>query len=486
MALSPNSKPIVRPKKTPNKQQSTTVGAETSAGSEIQNPDKRYTFRSGRDLQNLIRSGNTTSAVRTMVRTSDSTISSDVSTKATVANSGYTVVARDVDSQEFNPEATIIARNVLKSLGRVYDYTKGFVSKPSINEVLHRMLVDVQVTGAPMAELVMDKDRLPSHISTIAYDFIDKIAKKDGGWYPRQSVPGQTPIDLDYPNIFVSEMLRDSGSAYAISPVIPALPDVFDLRTFKDDMQRSINRSGHGRLVVELDYESINKSLPDEVKQAGTEVIYAEMEKVRAATQSIIDELEPQDAVVTWNSANIDVKDGSGSRADYKPLLESKLSQLASALKSNASALGLRIAGSQSLSNTESLLYLKQCAGIQKPVEDVMTRLLTFACRILGMEVSVDFKFKDINLRPEDELEAFKSSRQNRLRKELSDGLISDAYYYHVTETPPQPTNLSGSGFADGGNSTEDKGVPETTSGPQENKLQPDSDVPRRGGGEDQ
>jgi len=101
---------------------------------------------------------------------------------------------------------------------------------------------------------------------------------------------------------------------------------------------------------------------------------------------------------------------------------------------------------------------------------------------MLGMEVTVDFKFKDINLRPEDELEAFKTSRHSRNKADLSDGLITDAYFYHISEMPPQSTNLSGTGFNNG----TEQGVPETTSGPQENTLQPDSDVPRRGGGEDQ
>jgi len=482
MATSPKTNPIVKPKNVPSKAQSQVVGQNTAAGAEITNPDQRYTFRTGRELLALINSGNATAAVRTMVRTSDSTVSSDVSTKATIANSGYKITAYNAATMEFDPEATIAATNVLKSLGRVYDYTKGFVAKPSVKEVLHRLLVDTQITGAPAVELVMDKDRLPSYISTLAYDYLKKIAKADGAWFPRQALPQQDEVDLDFPNIFISEMLRDSGAAYAISPIIPALPDVFDLRTFKDDMQRAVNRAGHGRLVVSLDYNSVFDSLPEEVKSGDKEIIYSEMERVRDQVQGVIDELEPQDALVTWDSATANVQDGSGSRADYKPLLETKLSQLASALKSNSSALGLRIEGSQSLSNTESLIYLKQCAGIQKPVEDVMTRLLTFACRILGMEVTVDFNFRDINLRPEDELEAFKSSKLSRFKNNLSDGLISDAYFYHIAELPPQQTSLSGTGFAN----EKTQGIPETTSGPQENKLQPDSDVPRKGGGEDQ
>jgi len=482
MALAPNTKPIQRPKSTPTKAQSQVVGQSTSAGSEITNDDQRYTFRTGRDLIALINSGNATAAVRTMTRTSDSTVSSDVSTKSTIANSGFKVTAFNATTLEFDADATIAAGNVLKSLGRVYDYTKGFVAKPSVNEVLHRLLVDVQITGAPALELVMDSDRLPSYISTMPYDYIKKIAKTDGTWYPRQALPQQDEIDLNYPTIFISEMLRDSGAAYSISPIIPALPDVFDLRTFKDDMQRAVNRAGHGRLVVSLDYKSVFESMPEEVKSADKEVIYAEMERVRNQVQDVVDELEPQDALVTWDSASAEVQDGSGSRADYKPLLETKLSQLASALKSNSSALGLRIEGSQSLSNTESLIYLKQCAGIQKPVEDVMTRMLTFACRILGMDVTVDFKFKDINLRPEDELEAFKTSRHSRYRKDLSDGLITDSYFYHITELPPQQTSLSGTGFESGTT----QGIPETTEGPQEDALQPDADVPRRGGGSDQ
>lgn len=478
----PRQKPIKRPKTTPNKGQSSKPGAQTSRGSEITNNDARYTFKTGEQLITDIKSGNATTAVRAMARTSDSIVSSDVKTKATIANSGHKVTAYDALTGEFSAEATTIAASVLKSLGRVYDYTKGFVTKPSISEVIHRMLVDTQLTGAPMAELVMDKDRLPDYINTIAYDYIRKISRGDGTWFPRQALPQQTEVDLDFPNIFVSEMSRDSGSAYCVSPILAAVPDIFDLRVFKDDMERAVRRQGHGRLLIEIDYQAIAESMPDEVRKLTPAEQQSWMESIRAGIQDVVDDLRPEDALVSWDTAKARVEDGSGSRADYKPILESKQGSVATGLNSSPSALGMRLQGSQSLSNTESLIYIKQCEGLQKPVADVMSRLLTFACRILGMDVTVDFEFLPINLRPKDELEAFESSKQNRLMDALSIGVISDELYYHLANLPPMPTSLSGTMFRSGGS----QGVPETTTGPQENALQPDKDVPRRGGGRDQ
>ncbi len=48
------------------------------------------------------------------------------------------------------------------------------------------------------------------------------------------------------------------------------------------------------------------------------------------------------------------------------------------------------------------------------------------AVRLLGHQASVKFKYEDVNLRPEIELESFKVIKQSRLFKELSLGLRSD------------------------------------------------------------
>lgn len=481
VANTKTNKQIQRPKNVATKVRSKTVNDVAEKGAEIADNDSLYTFYTGRDLLSLVRAGKPAEAVRRMVRTSDGIVSSDITTKATIANSGYTVTAYDAATGEFSIESTIAASNVLKSLGRVYDYTKGFVSKPSIAEVVYRMLVDTQITGAPMCELVMNKERLPDWISTIPYDQIVKVANSDGTWYPRQKLTGTDEVDLNYPNVFVSEMLRDSGSRYAISPAIPALRAIFDLRVFEDDAQRALNRNGHGRTVVVMNWENTLAAAPDSVKN-DEKALYNWAENEKTKVQTSLASLNPEDALVVWDTADVSTQDGNGSRSEYSTLLNSKQGAAATSMKSTPSALGMRMEGSQSLSNTESLIYLRHCEALQKPVVDVMSRMMTFACRMLGMDVTVDFKFLPINLRPETELEAFESSKQNRLMDQLSVGLISDQHFYHIIGLPPRNTNLSGTGFRSGSTA----GVPETTSGPQEDTLQPDNDLPRRGGGRDQ
>lgn len=468
-------------KKAPSGVRATTPGSGQERDTVITNPDERYTYRDSRALLSLIGTGQATEAVRTMVRTSDGNVSTDVATKVAIANSGYIVTAYDAETGVFNYEATLNAANILKSLGRVYDYTKGFVSKPSMAEVIRRMLIDVQVTGAAALELVMDKDRLPDFINTIAYDYVRKVSRGDGTWYPRQELTGEDPVDLNYPNIFISEMNRDSGSAYAISPIIPAVPAILDLRVLKDDMERSINRAGHGRLAVTLNAEAILSTAPEDVLNDDAKKT-AYLEAQRSAVATVVNGLNPEDAIIVFDSVEVETQDGSGSRSDWSPLLQAKEGAAATALKSNPSAMGMRSQGSQSLSNTESLIFLKHCADLQLPVSDVMSRALTLACRSLGDDVTVDFKFKPIDLRPENELEAFTTTRFNRLTDQLSIGLIEDRWFYHISGLPQQDTNLSGTGFR---TSNANQGTAETTSGPQEDTLQPDNDVPRKGGGKD-
>lgn len=131
-------------------------------------------------------------------------------------------------------------------------------------------------------------------------------------------------------------------------------------------------------------------------------------------------------------------------------------------------------------------MFLKVARGIQRPIEEVMSRILTLAVRLYGVDAYVKFRFEGINLRPEDELEAFKTMKQDRVFNLLSEGFLTDEEAAHELGTGPRAPGappLSGTGFnrSSGGIDAEDAS-PNTD--PQGNALQPDT--PKKGGGESQ
>jgi hypothetical protein len=88
--------------------------------------------------------------------------------------------------------------------------------------------------------------------------------------------------------------------------------------------------------------------------------------------------------------------------------------------------------------------------AIQVKLNEMYSRIFTLALRLYGLDVTAEFKYAEINLRPELELEAFKSQKQSRILELLSLGVISDAQAsMELTGTlPPEGyTSLSGTMF---------------------------------------
>ncbi|MCY1373916.1 hypothetical protein D9M69_612180 [compost metagenome] len=114
----------------------------------------------------------------------------------------------------------------------------------------------------------------------------------------------------------------------------------------------------------------------------------------------------------------------------------------------------------------------------------MLSRALTLAVRLLGIEGNVYFEFLPVNLRPEDELEAYKGTKQKRILELLSYGLITDAEACYQLGVRPQGMfdTLAGTRFYAGTASTAgDEGERESSTG---RALNPGT--PSKSGGDDQ
>jgi hypothetical protein len=194
--------------------------------------------------------------------------------------------------------------------------------------------------------------------------------------------------------------------------------------------------------------------MADPETRSDPEKLTAFFEDVRSQIESTIAGLNPEDAIVLFDSAEIASISSAGDKADYTSVLETMNGMLASSLKSMPSMLGMRMAGSQSLSNTESLTFLKLVEGIRRPVETVMSRALTLAVRIVsGTDSYVKFEFHPVEIRPETELSAHKSVVQQSIMRDLSLGYLTDDEAAHLLgrfPRAPGAPNLSGTGFMPG------------------------------------
>lgn len=472
---------VVLPRSLATKAKAATPGSGTDTGATIPRERENLVFETVRTLRDT---GQITAAVRALARR-DGTVSAAVFALVQVANSPYKLRAYASGTHQYDPVATDLARSIAASMDTLYDYTEGFSDRVPLMGIIETGLREVIETGAICGELVLDKFRLPQRINIIPYEELTWKAKSDGTKYPSQTSTGGE-IDLNIATFWIAESHKEANVAYTNSMLEGALNTAFYYAEFIEDMRRAVRRSGHARVLVTLNAEKVRASAPPEIA-TDPEKLRTFMEDTRQGVVDVINAMEPEDALVTYDLAEMDTISAEGEKMDYKDLLAALSGMLATSMKTHPSILGLRLAGSQSLSNTESLIYLKIAKSVQRPIEQLMSRAMTLAVRLYGSDSYVKFDFEEIDLRPDSELEAFKIMKQQRVLEQLSLGFITDEEAAEELGTGPRAPGappLSGTFFHDTSVQAAKAQTASPNSDPMGNALQPDT--PSKAGGDSQ
>lgn len=480
MAITKGNNSTLLPRKVPNKSQVASGYRTAAKGERITDTNELYTNTSIQTTRFL--EGN--ERIRAHAR-SNGTLGSAVFSYVQMAHTGHKIMAYDTATGNFSPEGTLLAHQLKARFDTTYDYTEGFSDRMSVERVVTSLLRETALTSAACLELVLDKGRFPSKLSVVAFDSLYWKSSGEGGRFPTQRgtvrQDGQDK-DLDIANFWISELERDANSAYPNRMFDAALDSLTHYQEFIEDMRRSVRRSGHNRLTVLLDSEKVANSAPENVRD-DSDALESYMEITRSGVETLLSDLNPEDALVTYDWATFNAVEMDGTKTDYTQLLQELSGITATSMRSHPSILGMRIAGSQSLSNTESLVFVRNAQALHRPVNEVMSRAFTLACRLYGSDVYVEFKLNPINLRPEEELEAFKSMRQDNILEQLSLGFISDEEASLLLGTGFRPAGapkLSGTMFHE---KSIDTSNASPNSDPMGRSLQ--SDQPTSSGGKD-
>lgn len=470
----------VLPKKLANKAKSVSVASKNDKGQDISNNRTVWINQSVKALRDQNRPA---AALRELARV-DGTVGSAIFNFVEIAHTGFKVWAYDASTNQVSPEATQVARTLLARFDTVYDYTLGFADKPTIRMALEQMLLETVVANGVGCELVLNKDLMPDRLQVVNYDSLTWVSQGDGLRYPKQQ-GNDGDVELNIPNFFVGELHLTPAYAYTTPMLEPAINDAFFHREFIEDMRRTVRRAANPRLAAKLITEKILAACPVSIKMDPVK-LQAWLDARRTEVENVLTGLEPEDALTFFDSVEIDAIKMAGEKQDFVPLLNAISGLMATALKAPPSILGLRLEGSQSLSNTESMVFLKVAAAIRKPVEDIMSRALTLGVRLYGQNAYVVFEFDPIDLRPENEVEAFRVMRQSRILELLSLGLISDDEAFvelGIEYAPEGYTPLSGTNFQ-GKTSADAASKASPNQDPQGKALQ--SDAPKKAGGKSQ
>lgn len=371
----------------------------------------------------------------------------------TAITSRYTAVSKNMDGT-FNREATALLQQLLTRFNVVPNYDDGFAGTDSLRSLSESLGVEILFYGACALELVLDKSRLPSKLAPVSVTKIEfKPDNKVRGLKPIQKLSG-TEIDLDIPTFFYVSLDQDLLEPYATSPFEPAMQPALAMQEFMDDLRRIVKRVVHPRLLVSIDEEKFRKNLPPDVVH-DSEKLVDYMKEVITDIESRINGLNPEDALVLFDSLGVDLLNNGNISldAEYRTLQDIYDAKMTTGAKALPSILG-HGSGSQNIASSETLLFMKNAAGsVQEKLNEIFSRALTLAIRLFGFDCYAEFRYADIDLRPESELEAFRAMRQSRVLELLSLGFLTDdeaSIALTGQLTPAGFTTLSGTGFFKG------------------------------------
>lgn len=435
---------VVLPKKSAGKARAQRPGSDQSRGQTIRNEFTEFVTNA---IENVRERTDVNEAIRLLMREEGIFSSAGSSMVSLAANTGYKIAGYD-DTGAMSLEVMAMAYTIIDRINTHSDYSQGYNDKPSFDSLIETLVLDVVSSGGCGTEMVLLDDFTPDRLVPVGYGSVDWESNGNGGRYPTQD---DGEVNLNLPNVFIAEHSRQPDEAYAYSPLRPGLNNTIYYNEFLEDTRRSLNRVGHSRMVASIVTEKLVAGAPEEVRRDPVQLQQYMSDNYNSVV-SALEGLEPEDAVVAFDSVEFDVKDVGGSKADYTTLMATLGNLQGASLKTPASVTGLRASGGQGLSNAETLVYLQNVNALRTPVEEVLSRALTLAVRLLGVTGSIKLTFEPINLRPAEELEAYRATRQTRIMERLSLGLISDAQACWELNTRPQDmvTTLAGTGFAGG------------------------------------
>lgn len=352
-------------------------------------------------------------------------LSSAVSTKITSAmSSRYTVLATDPTGR-IDTSGTELVQSFVQRLNYgSYDYSR-FTQATDLRSIMSAMLYDSFRYGSMGQELVLDKYRTPAYLKPFSTRTIS-WADNTPHTYPIHTGPdGEVP--LNYPTVFYSSTIQDNETAYADSPLQTAIQACLWDSEFLNDLRRAATKNLMQRMKVVINSEKFLNTLPLDVKGDAAKR-ESHMDSLISKLETQLGALSPEDSLVLFDIMDAStIADANRSEDRSISVLQALINgKIATGAKILPSIIGR--GESSNAASTESMLFLKSVASAQLELNNIMSRALTLAMRLFGLEVYVEFELEEVNLRPSLELESFRAIKQSSLLERLSLGFDTDEY----------------------------------------------------------
>lgn len=332
---------------------------------------------------------------------------------------------------ELDKDGIKLAESIMNSLFSINDYSLGYQMKPSFREFKDEQGWMLLSRGTIGAELVYDKAMRPSSIRVVDMAYVKFTEQKNGEYKPIQKTKnGNEEIDLDIPTFFTTKYRQSPTTPYAHSFFAAAINTIASRAKIINDLYRIMNYTGYPRIEVKVMEEVLMKNCPKAYQDDESKKASWVNEQLAHITNRFVT-LQPTSPIVHTDSAEVSIinEKMAGASLQVSEIIDMLNAQNQAGLKVVATVLGRGEAGVNTAS-TETIIFSKSADAFNRPMEDIMSRILTLALRIAGFEGYCEFRFDPVELRPALELENQKTMLQSRLLQQLNYGLITDDEFH--------------------------------------------------------
>lgn len=418
-----------------------------------------FTSRQSQDNRELLKS----------LFVQDPDVSAAVNAFLTAADTEPVFTVRDPDGK-FDRKGQQAVNKILAAITTRYDYSKGFLMKPSVRALSENMRYMLLLRGTIAEELVFSKEQIPVEIRHVDAATLEWFEKEPNKFIPQQRAPASNQeISLDIPTFFVSFFRRDPTSIHTYSPFVSAINTIAARQQVINDLYRIMQTTGFPRIEATVMEEVLLKNAPGEVQQDGKKQQAYVAEEI-GRIQDILSGTKADQALVHTDSVQMKMfNDKNPSNGlDIDSVINALNAMNQAGLRSMATILGRGESGVNTAS-VEARIFTMNAEALNWPVAEMWSQMLTMALRVVEKsESQVHCKFRPAELRPLTELEPQLTMRASRLKEDLSLGIITDDEYHLEMYGRIRPDNapeLSGTGFMN-----------QTAIGVDEEKVSPNDD----------
>jgi hypothetical protein len=267
-------------------------------------------------------------------------------------------------------------------------------------------------------------------------------------WMRADSIPRNIPESqrslwqgnykrLDSPTIIWEALDSFPDDPYGREPLLPVLQVVFFEIQVLADLQAVVHNQGYPRLEVKVLQEVLMKRAAEAFPQlkADPKAFQDFVDKQLQAIADYYSALEPDDTITHFDTTELKAVgvEGKGPTIDVSKLISIIEARIATGCKTFLTMLSRHTGTAEGARSTDTLIYQKSVAAIQKAAARAWGRALTVALNLMGRQGTVEWTFDAPDLRTPDQQEKDFGARIANAKLLLDQGAVDEARKYLQT-----------------------------------------------------